>query len=84
MQDLRCVFNYRVAINSQICSQLEGLYNFMDKVVFIDEDVRLNSLEVKLVLLHELVHYYQYEYHYVNDNVHMLDLEELPKKYEQE
>ena len=56
----------------------------MDKVVFIDEDVRLNSLEVKLVLLHELVHYYQYEYHYVNDNVHMLDLEELPKKYEQE
>ncbi len=80
----KMAFSDRVAINSQNCSKLQGLYNYVTKVVYIDEDMSLNSLEGKLVLLHELVHYYQFEYHYVNDNVHTNNLEDLPKAFEQQ
>jgi len=60
---------------------LEGLYNYIGKKIYIDEHVNLNSKEGILVLLHELVHYYQYEYHYINDIFHVHDLEELPQKF---
>ena len=80
----KMAFSDKVATNSQICSQLEGLYNYMDKVVYIDEDVNLNSIEGKLVLLHELVHYYQFEYHYVDDKIHSYDIEVLPRQFEQQ
>jgi len=38
-----------------------GLYNFQNKTVYLLESVDLDTIQGKAILLHELVHYLQYE-----------------------
>lgn len=42
--------------------QIYGLYNFRDKTVYILDSLDLESENGKGILLHELVHYLQYQY----------------------
>ena len=45
-----------------------GLYNFRDGKVYLLDDVDLDTVEGKAVLVHELVHYLQY-YHGIDQTV---------------
>ena len=38
-----------------------GLYNFKEKTIYILETIDLNTEKGKAILLHELVHYIQYQ-----------------------
>ena len=48
------------AINQQNM-QIYGLYNFKNKTVYILDSIDLNTQKGKSILLHELVHYVQYQ-----------------------
>ena len=48
-------------INTYHEVKIKGLYDFIEKVVYLTESTDLATLENKGVLLHELVHFLQYE-----------------------
>ena len=49
------------AINPQTLN-IFGLYNFNDKAVYVLDSLDMNTEKGKSILLHELVHFLQYEY----------------------
>ena len=48
--------------------KINGLYNFNEKAVYILDSLDLETTEGKGILLHELVHYLQYQHGY-DENV---------------
>jgi hypothetical protein len=48
------------AVNSESL-KIFGLYNFKEKTIYILETIDLNTEKGKAILLHELVHYIQYQ-----------------------
>ncbi|MEX0731955.1 MAG: DUF6647 family protein [Aquisalimonadaceae bacterium] len=46
---------------ASISERIEGIYRFMDRTIYIREGLDLNSIYGKSALLHELVHFLQYE-----------------------
>lgn len=47
--------------NQKRCAMIMGLYDFYNKTIYISHDVDLNSNKGQAIILHELVHHYQYE-----------------------
>ncbi len=43
------------------CANIRGLYDFNNKTIYISHDVDLNSKKGQAIILHELVHHFQYE-----------------------
>ncbi len=48
------------AVNAESL-KIYGLYNFNEKAVYLLDSIDLETLEGKAILLHELVHYIQYQ-----------------------
>jgi hypothetical protein len=67
------------------CNNILGLYNFINKTIYIVDSLNLDSVYGKSIILHELVHHYQYECNYDDSITCLADLEplsyELEKKY---
>lgn len=59
-----------------------GLYNFQNKTVYLLESVDLETIEGKAILLHELVHYLQYETGLDKNVKQMVELEGLAYQLE--
>lgn len=57
--------------------QIYGLYNFHEKAIYLLESIDLDSTEGKGILLHELVHFIQYEMNLEKDAACMSELEAL-------
>ncbi len=43
------------------CNKIMGLYDYHNKTIHITHDVDLSSVEGQAIILHELVHHFQYE-----------------------
>ena len=59
----------QIAFNKKFSNSLEqktfkilGLYNFEEKVVYLSDKIDMRTKKGKAVLLHELVHFLQYQY----------------------
>lgn len=59
-----------------------GLYNFQNKTVYLLHSVDLDTIEGKAILLHELVHYLQYETGLDKNVKQMVELEGLAYQLE--
>ncbi|MEQ8290361.1 MAG: hypothetical protein RIB78_11635 [Gammaproteobacteria bacterium] len=57
--------------------QIYGLYNFHEKTVYLLDSIDLDTTEGKSILLHELVHFIQYEMNLEKDAACMNELEAL-------
>lgn len=58
-------------------SKIYGLYNYQDETIYLLDSVDLNTNKGKSILLHELVHYFQYKNGYHNRVVCKNQLEYL-------
>jgi Zn-dependent peptidase ImmA (M78 family) len=60
-----CLLAYRdsyIHINKkEKCSVIFGLYNYKNKTIYINHDLDLTSKKGQAIVLHELVHHFQYE-----------------------
>jgi uncharacterized protein DUF6647 len=55
-------FNEKDIINNEVdCEKVLGLYQFNEKIIYINESVDLTKNVGKAIVLHELVHHYQFE-----------------------
>lgn len=57
--------------------QIYGLYNFNEKAIYLLESINLDTTAGKGILLHELVHFIQYEMNLEKDTACMNELEAL-------
>lgn len=62
---------------SQMRHKINGLYNFNEKAVYILDSIDLESDKGKSILLHELVHYMQYQHGHDKDVTCKNELESL-------
>lgn len=60
---------------SNKCTDIFGLYNFKNSRIYLSNDLDLNSLQGQSVLLHELVHHFQYKSGEANKVSHISQLE---------
>ena len=42
------------------CTEILALYNHIDNTIYINQEIDISSVSGKSILLHELVHHYQY------------------------
>lgn len=66
---------------SSYCHLIQGLYNYNEKKIYINYNVNLNTILGKIVLIHELVHFYQNEFRLADYNTS--NREKLPKLIEE-
>lgn len=59
------------------CEKIMGLYNYNEKVIYINELVDLNKKAGEAIVLHELVHHYQFESGLSKNISSLADLEKL-------
>lgn len=59
------------------CKNILGLYNFYEKTIYINKEVNLRKKSGKAIVLHELVHHYQFECGLAEDITCLADLEAL-------
>lgn len=69
--------------NTKLCAKIEGLYDYINKVIYIDEHVDLNSTDGRIVLFHELIHHHQFECGISYDTNSYQDIEQLAVIYEE-
>ena len=79
--DTLCDIAYKQADNVNMkgqCSNILGLYHNKEKRIYINETVDLKTGGGKAVVLHELVHHYQFECGLAENITCLTDLEALP------
>jgi hypothetical protein len=52
--------NHKIKNKNENCTEILALYNYIDNTICIIHDLDINTIYGKSILLHELVHHYQY------------------------
>lgn len=71
-----------VANENGICEKIKGLYNYKNTTIYISDKLDLRKKSGKAIILHELVHHYQFGCGMVTDYTCWDEIEVLAKKLE--
>lgn len=52
--------NHKIKNRNETCTKILALYNYIDNTICIIHDLDIDTVYGKSILLHELVHHYQY------------------------